>query len=55
MYNKRFPERPVGAFRSLTHAADFCALALNKDRELTSAERVQFEYQDGDDIAGSRF
>ncbi len=55
VYNKRFPERPTGAFRSLSLAADFCALAILEDRELTADERAQFEYQDNDDIFGSRF
>ncbi len=54
-YNELHPSALVGPFLDRNEASEFCALALKEDRELTVAERAEFEFQDGDDIAGSRF
>ncbi len=55
IYNEAYPEAPVGPFMDLDEAVEFCTLANVEDRELTKEERAQFEYQPGDDMAGSKF
>ncbi len=54
-YNELHPSEPVGPFLDRNEAEGFCSVALVEDRELTVAERAEFEFQDGDDIVGSVF
>ena len=54
-YNKLYPKNPAGPFPDHNDAFFFCDRALKEGRELTDDERRRFEYQDNDDIYGSRF
>jgi hypothetical protein len=54
-YAAKYPKRPLGPFPDFGAAEAVCGLALAEGRELKRTERARVEWQDGDDIAGSKF
>ncbi len=54
-YDKKYPRRPIGPFPDLQPAESAAQLALAEGRQLTDDERAKFEYQDDDDLEGSKF